>query len=129
MSLSGLFKYLTWGCPVSCELVSYWKIYKKINRGFNKNFTMKQAKINIQGKVQGVFFREFVKKAARKLNLKGYVRNMRDDSVDVVAEGDEESLNQLIAECKKGPLMAHVKNVEVEFGKPEDEFDNFYVRP
>lgn len=90
---------------------------------------MKQAKINIQGKVQGVFFREFVKKAARKLNLKGYVRNMRDDSVDVVAEGDEESLNQLIAECKKGPLMAHVKNVEVEFGKPEDEFDNFYVRP
>lgn len=90
---------------------------------------MKQARINIQGKVQGVFFREFINKAARKFGLKGYVKNMRDNSVDVVAEGDEESINSLIAECRKGPLMAHVENIDVEYGKPENEFDNFYIRP
>ena len=90
---------------------------------------MKLARINIQGKVQGVFFREFIKKAARKLGLKGYVKNLRDGSVGVVAEGNEEALNNLIAECNKGPLMAHIKNIEVEYGEPEGEFDNFYIRP
>ena len=90
---------------------------------------MKQARINIQGKVQAVFFREFINKAARKLGLNGYVRNLGDGSVEVVAEGKEKELNILIAECKKGPLMAHVENIDVEFGEPESEFDNFYIRP
>ena len=90
---------------------------------------MKQVKLNIQGKVQMVFFREFTKKAGRKLGLKGYVRNLNDGSVEVVAEGEEKQLNELIAECRKGPLMAHVKNIDIEWAEPESEFDNFYIRP
>ena len=90
---------------------------------------MKQLKLNIQGKVQGVLFREFTNRIARKLGLKGYVRNLRDGSVEVVAEGEEKELNFLIAECKKGPFMAHVENIDIDWREPESEFDNFYVRP
>ncbi len=90
---------------------------------------VKQVHLIIKGKVQGVFYREFAMKAARKLRLKGFVRNLPDETVEVVAEGQEEDLKKLIAECRKGPLMAHVKDIEIEYGKPEKEFDNFYIRP
>lgn len=90
---------------------------------------MKQVKLNITGRVHGVFFREFVKKTARILALAGYVRNLPDRSVEVLAEGPEDELKKLIAECRKGPLLAHVENIDIEYGKPEKEFDNFYIRP
>ena len=90
---------------------------------------MKQAHLIVKGKVHGVFFREFTMKAARKLGLVGFVRNLPDGTVEVVAEGEEEDLKKLIAECRKGPLMAHVEDIEIEYGKPEKEFDNFYIMP
>ena len=90
---------------------------------------MKQVHLIIKGKVQGIFFREFTMKAARKLGLIGFVRNLSDGTVEIVAEGEEEDLKKLIAECRKGPLMAHVEDIEIGYGKPEKEFDNFYIRP
>ena len=90
---------------------------------------MKQVKLNIQGRVQGVFFREYIKKAGRRLQLFGYVRNLPDGSVEVMAEGPEEDLKKLVGECRKGPLLAHIKNIDIEYGEPKKEYDNFYVRP
>lgn len=90
---------------------------------------MKQAKLVISGRVQGVFFREFIKKSARRLKLTGFVRNLPDGNIEVMAEGSEEELNKFIAECRKGPLLAHVENIDVDYAEPEGEFDNFYVRP
>lgn len=90
---------------------------------------MKQIRLIIKGRVQGVFYREFTMKAARKLGLTGFVRNLSDGTVEVVAEGEEQDLKRLISECKKGPLLAHVENIDVKYGKPEEEFDNFYIRP
>lgn len=90
---------------------------------------MKQVHLIIKGRVQGVFYREFTMRTARKLGLIGFVRNLPDETVEVVAEGDEEDLKKLIAECRKGPLMAHVKDIKIEYGKAEKEFDNFYIRP
>lgn len=65
-----------------------------------------------EGRVQGVGYRWFVQKAATKLGIKGYVRNLPDGTVELEAEGDSESLDALIVELKKGPFGAHVQAVK-----------------
>lgn len=66
-----------------------------------------------EGRVQGVGYRWFVQKAATKLGIKGYVRNLPDGTVELEAEGDSASLDALIVELKKGPLGAHVQAVQL----------------
>lgn len=66
----------------------------------------------ISGRVQGVGFRAFTYEAATDLRLKGWVRNLTDGRVEAVAEGDEKSINDLLARVKKGPGSAIVKSVE-----------------
>ena len=66
----------------------------------------------ISGRVQGVGFRAFTYEAATDLHLKGWVRNLTDGRVEAVAEGDEKSINDLLARVKKGPRSAIVKSVE-----------------
>ena len=82
----------------------------------------------IQGIVQGVFFRANAKKAAEMLGLKGYARNMADGSVEIVAEGPEQKIKELIEFCKKGPRAARVDKVDVHIEEASNEFDNFKVR-
>ncbi|MBI2134596.1 acylphosphatase [Candidatus Woesearchaeota archaeon] len=89
---------------------------------------MKRAHITIHGLVQGVFFRANTIKMARELGLKGYAKNMPDGTVEVVAEGPEEKINELIKFCKKGPEAAKVSKVNIKFEKPKNEFDGFGVR-
>ncbi len=88
---------------------------------------MKRIKIIISGNVQGVFFRHNTNKIANRLALKGFVRNLSNGKVEVVAEGDEDKLNELVGFCKKGPVGAHVDNVEVTYEKPKKEFDDFGI--
>ena len=71
-------------------------------------------KIIIHGRVQGIFFRAFVKETADKLGIKGYVKNMPDETVEIIAEGDERAINELIKDCKKGPSGSFVKEVKAE---------------
>jgi acylphosphatase len=66
----------------------------------------------VSGRVQGVGFRAFTYEAATDLHLKGWVRNLTDGRVEAVAEGDEKSINDLLARVKKGPRSAQVKSVE-----------------
>jgi acylphosphatase len=66
----------------------------------------------ISGQVQGVGFRAFTYEAATDLHLKGWVRNLTDGRVEAVAEGNEKSVNDLLARVKKGPRSAVVKSVE-----------------
>ena len=66
----------------------------------------------ISGQVQGVGFRAFTYEAATDLHLKGWVRNLTDGRVEAVADGDEKSVNDLLAKVKKGPRSARVKSVE-----------------
>lgn len=89
---------------------------------------MKYKQIVLSGKVQGVFFREFVRKAATPLGLVGYVRDTRDGKVEIVVGGDEKKIEKLVSECRKGPLLADVKSVEVKDLDLDEEFDGFYVR-
>ncbi|MCX7737958.1 MAG: acylphosphatase [Hydrogenothermaceae bacterium] len=69
------------------------------------------------GKVQGVGFRKFVKKKAEEFCITGYVKNLRDGTVEVIAQGEEEILKRFLEEIKDGPERAIVekfqqKNIE-----------------
>jgi acylphosphatase len=88
---------------------------------------MRRVHIIISGRVQGVFFRYSTNKVGNKLGLKGFVRNLSDGNVEVVAEGDEDKLKEMIEFCKKGPMGAHVENVKIEYGKATGEFDTFSI--
>jgi acylphosphatase len=82
----------------------------------------------IHGDVQGVFFRDFVNKTANILKLKGWVRNAPEGTVEVVAEGEKENLNELIERCKKGPPFASVENISIEWAEATEEFSDFTTR-
>src|SRR3989344_6352814 len=71
-----------------------------------------QLKIILEGEVQGVFFRAFIKEMAKKLNLKGYVKNI-ENNVEIHAKGEKENIDKLIASCKIGPNGAKVNNIKV----------------
>jgi len=82
----------------------------------------------VSGKVQGVGFRNFVLRNARRLGLKGYVSNLPDGTVEIVAEGHEEMLNYLLQAVRRGPPLAYVENVEYSFSEYIGEFKEFLIR-
>jgi len=89
---------------------------------------MKRARIIVHGIVQGVFFRANTVKAARDLGLKGYAKNMPDGTVEIVAEGPKDKIDELIEFCKKGPEAAEISKVNTKFEKPKNEFGGFEVK-
>jgi len=86
-----------------------------------------RVRILISGLVQGVFFRREIADLARKRDINGWVRNLNDGSVEVVAEGDKEELDQLIHFCRIGPPRARVKNVEIDWSDFTGEFRGFRI--
>ena len=87
---------------------------------------MKTVKVFITGNVQGVFFRKFIKDEADKLKLKGFVRNLDDGRVEVVIEGEDSKVNEMLEKCKTGSQHSDVKNAEVE-DMNHQGFDSFKV--
>jgi len=73
----------------------------------------KAARIYVFGTVQGIFFRNFIKENAEKLNIKGYVRNKEDGSVEAWFEGDSEKVDEMIELCKKGPEHSIIKRLDI----------------
>lgn len=88
----------------------------------------KRVDMIVKGRVQGVCFRSETKRQGRILNLTGFVRNKDDGDVEVVAEGEEKDIKELVKYCRKGPLGARVDNLDVKFGKNKDEFKFFEIR-
>jgi acylphosphatase len=85
-----------------------------------------RAHLIISGKVQNVGFRSMARWKARKLGLKGWVRNVGDD-VEAVIEGDETLVRQMIRWCRKGPENADVEDIKIEFEDYTGEFENFQI--
>ncbi len=79
------------------------------------------------GRVQGVFFRAWTQRQARKLGISGWVRNCDDGSVEAHLEGDEAAVKALVHRMHEGPPAANVANVEVEEVQPEG-LPGFQVR-
>jgi len=83
----------------------------------------------VYGRVQGVYFRYFVRNVARMLSLKGYVRNLASgDAVEVQAEGEKQQLHVLLEQLKMGPPGAWVKKVEVDWSDYSGQFTDFSIR-
>lgn len=74
----------------------------------------KQIKILVSGRVQGVYFRAFTQKEARKHQLSGYAKNLSDGRVEIIASGTEAAVEKLIRWCHKGPVTARVDHVDTE---------------
>ncbi len=81
----------------------------------------KTVKVHISGLVQGVFFRDFIKKSADRLAVKGFVRNIEDGRVEVVIEGEVDNVNAMTEICRRGSPHSHVKRIDIK----DEKFQNF----
>ncbi|MBN1579224.1 MAG: acylphosphatase [Anaerolineae bacterium] len=88
----------------------------------------KRLEATVHGYVQGVGFRYWVREQARWLNLSGYVRNLPDRTVEVVAEGNDQDLAALLSLLHDGPPTASVKKVDTTWRSSSGSFRGFEVR-
>jgi len=74
---------------------------------------MLRIHFKVEGRVQGVYYRQSAVEVARRLGLRGWVRNRRDGSVEVLATGDEKALDKFLEWCRIGPEAAQVAALEI----------------
>jgi acylphosphatase len=85
-----------------------------------------RKRVRAHGRVQGVFFRDSVRRAAEADGVAGWASNRPDGSVEAVFEGAEEAVDRLVALCRSGPGHAEVSRLDVEAEVPEG-LDGFRV--
>lgn len=91
------------------------------------NVAQQTKRYLVSGAVQGVGFRYFTQHAAAKLHLRGYVRNLRDGRVEILASGPPEQLAELRAQLERGPRFASVREVREEEAAPDERFARDFV--
>ncbi|MBS7619366.1 acylphosphatase [Candidatus Bathyarchaeota archaeon] len=89
---------------------------------------MMRVHIYVSGRVQGVFYRSSTQKKARELSITGWVKNLEDGRVEIVAEGEEDKLKKFIEWCRIGPVMARVEDFEVRVEPVTGEFKSFDIK-
>ena len=87
-----------------------------------------RTRLIVKGRVQGVYFRASTVQQARHLGLTGWVMNRYDGSVELVAEGRSDSIEELIAWCRQGPPGARVDEVDLQRQGFRGEFTEFRIR-
>ena len=98
-----------------------------LNKQNKANSQNKAFKARIIGLVQGVGFRYSTQGIARRFGVKGYVRNMSDGCVEVYAEGDSKSIDDLLGWLKKGPPGAYVQQVDYHPVSYRGLYNNFTI--
>ena len=88
----------------------------------------KRIHIFVTGRVQGVFFRQSTRVMAIKNNVNGWVRNLDDGRVEIVAEGETQNIDDLTNWCKTGPANSRVDEFEFSEEDFTNEFENFQVK-
>ena len=81
----------------------------------------KSIRLYVEGTVQGVFFRGFVKENAERLDVKGFVRNLEDGRIEIFLEGNVDEVNKMADLCKQGPKHSQIRKVEIK----EEKFQGF----
>lgn len=86
----------------------------------------KSVRLYIDGTVQGIFFRSFIKENAERYDVKGFVRNLEDGRVEIFLEGNTDNVNKMMEISKKGPKHSQIRKVQI---KPEkfQEFKSFKI--
>lgn len=88
----------------------------------------KRVKINVSGRVQGVFYRQMAMEEARRLNIFGYADRTEGGGIVIEAEGEEEALRRFFRWCRKGPSLARVEMIVWEIISRSGNFRSFEVR-
>jgi acylphosphatase len=86
-----------------------------------------RAHVFVTGRVQGVFFRSETRYEAKKHHVTGWIRNLPDDRVEAVFEGEEEDVRQLVEFCKRGPPGAKVTENETVWELYSGSFSSFEI--
>jgi len=88
---------------------------------------LKRVRVVATGRVQGVFFRETMRRRAEGLGLAGWVRNVGRDRVEAVFEGESRAVDEAVEFAGRGPGLARVDGIEVHVEEPEGEAPPFRV--
>ena len=89
---------------------------------------MVQAHIFAHGRVQGVSFRYYVHRYATKLGLRGYVCNLPDGRVEILAQGSEADVQKLVNYLRGGPGLSYVTELNIDWEEPLSGLSNFHIR-
>ena len=89
---------------------------------------MKRVHLLVKGHVQGVAFRAYTQMEARRLHLCGYVRNLPDGSVEIIAEGERKPLEKLVEWAHQGSPVSQVDEVSEMFSNGAEEFNSFLIK-
>lgn len=88
-----------------------------------------KAHVFISGRVQGVFYRAWIRNKASSLGLTGWVRNLSDGRVEAVFEGKRGKVEEMIRKCRKGSEIANISHIDVNWEKSTGEFEGFEILP
>jgi len=113
---------------ISSESVLYEKTWRPRMVAATLDVNMKQVRLEIIGRVQGVFYRANAKEAGLRLGITGWVRNTEDGGVEALAEGPQKTLEEFIEWCRTGPPAAKVDDVKAEWGPATGEFATFSIK-
>ena len=88
----------------------------------------KRIHVFYSGRVQGVGFRMTAEDTARELGVVGWVKNLRDGRVELVAEAEEAALEQFLDAIRTGSMKNFIDQAEITWSSPSDTFDEFVIR-
>jgi len=88
-----------------------------------------RAHVFIEGRVQGVFYRDSTRKTAQDLGLTGWVRNLADGRVEAVFEGAKDRVEEMVEKCRQGTRPASVSHVDVVWEDATGELAGFEILP
>jgi acylphosphatase len=86
-----------------------------------------RAHVIITGRVQGVAFRADTRWSAQQIGVSGWVRNRPDGSVEAVIEGERKRVEEMLAWCRRGPALARVDEMKLEWEPYTGEFERFNI--
>lgn len=89
---------------------------------------MRSVKAVVSGRVQGVWFRAHTQDKARELGVNGWVRNLPDGSVEIVAQGDAAQIDALLSWARHGPPQAEVRDLQVSYLEEDTSHTEFEIR-
>ena len=84
--------------------------------------------LTVRGRVQGVGYRYYAQHSAAALGITGFVKNLPDGNVEVIAEGEHDALNKLVHLLKEGPSFAFVEGVDIKKIPAEGDFAHFTIK-
>ena len=89
---------------------------------------MKRAHITVTGMVQGVGYRSYTRNYAKELGLKGFVKNLNNGNIEIVIEGYDKQMQTFVQLLRKGPWGAKVRDIDIDWRDPTNEFTDFEVK-